>query len=72
MLSTRDEIANIKILIAIFNATEMFQPLRTLAFSLHILRGGGLTPSSYMFYGAMCPVPKVLKIFFQTAFNTHN
>ena len=32
MLSTRDEIANIKILIAIFNATEMFQPLRTLAF----------------------------------------
>ena len=70
MLSSRDEIANIKILIAIFNAAEMFQPLRTHAFSLHILRGGGLTPYSYMFL--WCHVPRVLTFYFQTAFNTHN
>ena len=68
MLSTRDEIANIKILIAIFNAAEMFQPLRTHAFSLHILRGGGLTPSSYMFLWCHVPSAKSLKILFSDSF----
>ena len=68
MLSSRDEIANIKILIAIFNAAEMFQPLRTHAFSLHILRGGGLTPSSYMFLWCHVPSAKSLKILFSDSF----
>ena len=68
MLSTRDEMANIKILIAIFNAAEMFQPLRPHAFSLHILRGGGLTPSSYMFLWCHVPSSKSIKILFSDNF----